>query len=127
MVETIGSHAVRLDTTPGVHPVYHVSLLKHARTDPLPSQRIEHTEPPPISAEQIDENHVEGEYVIERILQHRRLGRGYQLEIEWRGHAVKTWEPRSNLQGTEALEIYEQTHDVPWITRATEGDTAATN
>ena len=127
MVETIGSHAVKLDTTPGVHLVYHVSLLKHARTDLLPSQRIKHTEPPPISAEQIDENHVEGEYVIEQVLQHRRVGRGYQLEIEWRGHAMKTWEPQSNLLGTEALENYKQTHDVPWNERANEEDTASMN
>ena len=34
----IGTHAVQLDTLPGIHPVFHVSLVKKAGEDPLPSQ-----------------------------------------------------------------------------------------
>ena len=33
----IGTHAVQLDTPPGIHPIFHVSLVKKAAEDPLPS------------------------------------------------------------------------------------------
>ena len=37
IIELIGTHAVWLDAPPGVHPVFHVDLLRPASTDPLPS------------------------------------------------------------------------------------------
>src|SRR3954463_751182 len=38
VLECVGTHAVRLNTPPGIHPVFHVILDKKAGADPLPSQ-----------------------------------------------------------------------------------------
>ena len=37
---THDTYAVRLDTPEGIHPVFHISLLRRAREDPLPSQTL---------------------------------------------------------------------------------------
>jgi hypothetical protein len=39
VTELIGSHAVRLNTPPGIHNVFYVMFLKPCATHPLPSQR----------------------------------------------------------------------------------------
>ena len=40
-----GTYAVQLDTPPRIHPVFHVSLVKKAAEDPLPSQLTIDNEP----------------------------------------------------------------------------------
>ena len=35
VLECVGTHAVRLNTAPGIHHVFHVSLIKKAGADPL--------------------------------------------------------------------------------------------
>ena len=47
VLKTVGSHAVQLNTPPGIHPVFHVSLLRRAGSNPLPSQILQWDEPPP--------------------------------------------------------------------------------
>ena len=76
----IGTHAVQLDTPPGIHPVFYVSLVKKAAEDPLPSQLTIDNESGMIFDTPEDLSFVainsDGEYTIERILRHRRQGRG---------------------------------------------------
>ena len=54
----------------------------------------------------------EDEYSVEAILDHRtmRRGRGTREEVlvKWSGYAQLTWEPRSALEDTVALDSYEQ-------------------
>jgi hypothetical protein len=54
----------------------------------------------------------EDEYEIERILdeKHARRGRGVsrKLLVKWKGYARPTWEPRSALEETSALEAWEE-------------------
>ena len=82
----IGTHAVQLDTPLGIHPVFHVSLVKKAAEDPLPSQLTIDNEPGMICDIPEDPSSVainsDGEYTIERILQHRRQGRGWRLLVK---------------------------------------------
>ena len=73
-----------------VHPTFYAGLLSPANLDnphrdpaPLP--------PPP--------DIVEGEehYEIEYILRSRRMGRGVQYLIKWKGYEDTTWESSNNL------------------------------
>lgn len=115
VIGLVGSHAVRLDTPPGVHPVFHVSLVRRARSDPLPSQTFQDQELPAIRPTEASEDLVEGEYRVERVSRHRRLGNGWRLLVHWTGWAEPTWEPLIHLHGTRALEEYEASlNPVPW-------------
>ena len=119
----IGTHAVQLDTPLGIHPVFHVSLVKKAAEDPLSSQLTIDNEPGMIFDTPEDPSSVainsDGEYMIERILRHRRQSRGLHLLVKWLGWLKPTWEPLQQLQETMALDAYERLlHDVgsviPW-------------
>ena len=97
----IGTHVVQLDTPLGIHPVFHVSLVKNAAEDSLPSQLTIDNEPGMIFDTPEDPSFVainsDGEYTIERILRHRRQGRGWRLLVKWLGWPVPTWEPLQQL------------------------------
>ena len=117
----VGSHAVRLNTPPGVHPVFHVSLIKRLQNNPLPSQSIQDTDPPAIETTDNRGDFVAGEYQVDKILSHRRRGRGFQVLVSWTGCPEPTWEPLTHLADTMALEAYEVDHQPPWSSSPTEG------
>lgn len=103
ILDKVGPLAYNLDTPPGIHPVFHVSLLKPCADDPLPSQELEEVPPPAIL--------VDGEliYDVDSILQHKRRGRGYSVLVKWTGYAEPTWEPLTALRNTTAYKEYEAT------------------
>ena len=119
----IGIHAVQLDTLPEIHPIFHVSLVRKAAEDPLPSQLTIDNEPSMIFDTPEDPSSVainsDGEYTIQRILRHRRQGHGWRLLVKWLGWPEPTWESMQQLQETMALDAYERLlHDagsvIPW-------------
>ena len=116
----IGTHVVQLDTPPGIHPVFHMSLVKKAAEDPLPSQLTIDNEPGMIFDTLEDPSSVainsDGEYTIERILRHRHQSRGWRLLVKWLGRPEPTWEPLQQLQEMTTLDAYEHLlHDVGFV------------
>ncbi|KAJ5874466.1 uncharacterized protein N7529_002896 [Penicillium soppii] len=85
VLEVPSSHTVRLGVPTGIHPVFHVDLIRPAADDPLPSQIVDDPQPPPL---EIDG---ELEYDVEEILAARtkRVGRGSRREVlvRWTGYS----------------------------------------
>lgn len=99
-------HTVRLDVPTGVHPVFHVELVRPAASGPFPSQIVDDTQPAPIEVDG------ELEYEVEEILDWRekRAGRNTQIEVlvRWAGYAETTWERLDVVENCSALDRYEK-------------------
>ena len=97
----ISDHSYRLDTPPGIHNVFHASLLKYAAANPFPSQRQDDLRPPVIMVDG------EEEWEVERILRRRTKGRQRQVLVKWKGYLNPTWEPTAALVNTEVYDVFE--------------------
>lgn len=99
-------HFYELDVPRGVHNKFHVSLLRPAADDALPSQVRDDQQPLAVRMEGDDEL-----YDVDEILccRTRRIGRGFRREalVKWTGFAEPTWNYLENLQNTLALEAFE--------------------
>ena len=108
ILEKRGEASWKVDM-PGIdkrYPVFNESLLTPYRQPPA-HRRDERPAP-----EIIDD---EPEYEVEKILKHRKAGRGYQYWIKWRGYpnSENTWEPRRNLErAKEILDAYDKAHNI---------------
>ena len=107
IVDTDEQHStVTLDlpNSTNIFPTFHTSQVIpyiESDTEKFPSRRFE--EPEPIVTEDGDE-----EQYIDKILDARRRGRGYQYLVRWRGfgHEHDEWLPGSELEDCEALDIW---------------------
>ena len=79
MLEVISSHNYKLDTPPGIHDIFHISLLKRAADNPFPNQCRGNFRPPVIMVDG------EEEWEVERVLRERvtGLGPGYIIPGPW--------------------------------------------
>jgi hypothetical protein len=107
VTKVISSHAYELDVPPGVWNRFHITLLRPAATNPLPSQQQDDTQPLAIISEDGHE-----EWEVEEILRarSRKRGRGYQRQVlvKWKGYALPTWEPLQAMKETAALDEFER-------------------
>jgi hypothetical protein len=102
--EVVSPYAYRLELSEGmrVHPVFHVSLLDPAASDPYPGQ---HQEPPP--PVEIDG---EPEWYADAILDSRTFGRRHELQylVKWTGYDQPQWEPATVVNGLEVIDQFHQ-------------------
>jgi Chromo (CHRromatin Organisation MOdifier) domain len=87
------------------HPVFHATLLSPFKNNNVHGENF--PQPPPDLIDDLPE------YEIEAILSHRRIGRGYQYLIKWKGYstAENSWEPEKNLEHSkQTLNTYKTRH-----------------
>ena len=100
IIEKISSHAYKLDLPASmkVHPVFHVSLLEPASSDPLVNQ----VQPLPPPVEVDDEDDI---YEVESIENSRRYGKARKLQylVRWKGYHELEWEPFENVKSAARL------------------------
>ena len=98
------TYTLDLPSTMRIHPTFHSSLLKPfvPNDDALFPERA-HPRPGPIVTEDGQEEHF-----VERILDHRRVGRGHQFLIRWRGFGPSDdeWLPGRDVRDLAALDKY---------------------
>ena len=64
----------------GIHPRFHVKLVRRATDDPLPSQIVDDAQPGPLLPDNLSDGDGDGdgeeEYAVEKILRVERARRG---------------------------------------------------
>jgi Chromo (CHRromatin Organisation MOdifier) domain len=95
---SIAAYKLKLPSTWRHHSVFNESLLTPYIAPKFPSQTI--PRPPP----ELDEEGVPL-YEVEKILSSRKVRRGTQYLVKWKGYPEleNTWEPEQNL--TQALDV----------------------
>lgn len=81
----------------GVHPIFHVSILRKHETDSISNRS--HPTPPPIEIEGQEE------WEVESILDCRQRRNKKQYLVSWKGFdtSYNSWEPESNLEHSQEL------------------------
>jgi hypothetical protein len=99
------AYELELPSTLKIHPVINVSSLKRYKdgSKQFPDRPMPFDRPPPVATEDSGAQQFE----VERVLDHRRMGRSKRVQylIRWKGYpdSEATWEPIENLEG--ALEL----------------------
>ena len=84
MLKVISNYNYRLNTPPGIHNIFHTSLLKRAADNPFPNQRRGDFRPPAIIVNR------EEEWEVERVLREHIKGRQRQVLVKWKGYLTPT-------------------------------------
>lgn len=85
----------------GIWPYFHVNVLRPyiSPNHPYRPDVVELGErPPPVEIRGREE------WYVDRILDEEKRGRKKFVLVKWRGESVPTWEPVTNVQGTEAYD-----------------------
>ena len=97
VIENVGTSAVRLrlPATVQIHPVFHVSLLKHTSNIRYPGQIA----PPPLPVIVDGEEEWEVEIIMDTHLHYNQL----QYLVKWKGYDAPTWQPATDLAHSSDL------------------------
>src|SRR5580765_1410605 len=98
IIEVISKVAYKLELPSHmrVHNVFHISLLKEYIIDKMFTNRNDSRPDPEYNEKG------EAEWEVERILNKRKIGKGYQYLVKWKNYPAyeATWEPSKNLKGS---------------------------
>ena len=94
---------LHIPSAPNIFPIFHTSLVKPFQQNDdskYPSRTLDAPGPVEIDGEE--------EYFIDRIVDHKKIGRSYKYLVRWKGeHAgADRWITEKYLIETEALEKY---------------------
>ncbi len=111
VTRVVSPHSVQLDVPSGIHPTFHVDLLRPAAEDPFPSQQTDDSQPLPVIIGE------DAEWLIEEILCARwKKVQGDHVRrevlVKWAGYAEHSWEPLREYWDTEALDRFEEQHGI---------------
>jgi transposase InsO family protein len=104
------AYELELPVSMELHPVFHVSRLELAPSDPLPGQKSK--PPPPVEVKGMTE------YAIEDILDSRLYRRKPQYLVQWVGYPNASWEPAEYHHETSAVTAYHERYPTkpgPWF------------
>jgi hypothetical protein len=108
-------HVVELNVPTGIHPRFHVELVRRAASNPLPSQQLDDSQPGPLLEASMDE---EEEWEIERVMRVEKTAwRGTELPwalVKWVGYVEPTWEPLDEVQHSDAFGRFREKYGTGW-------------
>lgn len=100
VTKLVAPDVYELNVPTEIHPRFFVDLLRRDPNDPLPSQKQDDAQPPPL---------LDGPdplYATERILRADTFNNKRFVLVKWNNYAETTWEPRENLQRTDAFKAF---------------------
>jgi hypothetical protein len=110
IARVINDNAYELDLPPQlrIHPTTNISKLRRYRRSPaqFDDRPQPHNRPPPDCTDAAGD----GQWVVERILASRRVGKQMYYLIKWQGYPNEdsSWEPRRNLHCPDKLAEFEE-------------------
>ncbi len=113
ITEVLGpvTYRLQLPKTWKIHNVFHATLLSPYRTTPVYGENF--PQPPP--------DVIDGDdfYEVDRIVSHRKRGRGHQYLIRWKGYTAEddSWQKLDDLKNSEEiLNEYQRRKGLPITT-----------
>jgi len=112
ITEVLGPLTYRLDIPKRwkIHNMFHATLLSLFRQTDVHGPSFSNPPPDLIDGKE--------EYEVEVILNHRKIGRGYQYLIRWKNYSSgdDSWEPESHIKNAdEMLSTYKKKHKLRHI------------
>ncbi len=100
ITKEVAPDVYELDVPSGIHPRFFVDLLRRDPDDPLPSQKTDDSQSPPL---------LEGKtplFRVEKVLRAEKFGNKRFVCVKWTDYKETTWEPRENLVLTDAFKNF---------------------